>query len=312
VFVQAKDDNPMRDYRDAKAMAKTLRAALAAKGLKVSIGESLELTAKALGTADWNTLAAEIKAAGSKPAKEGPQSDGNAPMTDSANKALERLAKAALGAAKWKTLLAAIRSDVWTTPAKDALERLAKARLGATTWKTLLTSLRSDVSPAPGQEPEAAAGPSGKPQQRFSSGLEASLHRSVTFAGERNHQHITLEHLLLALIEDPDAAEVMEACAVDVATLKAALTQFVDEDLASIVSDTAEPEPTAGFHRVVQRAVIHVQSSGRAQVTGANVLVAIFSEPESRAAFYLKEQGVNRFDAVNFIAHGIRKGDAAA
>jgi len=106
---------------------------------------------------------------------------------------------------------------------------------------------------------------------------------------------------------------VLDACRVDSALLKAKLTRYVDQELLTLVAeDGGEPAPTAGFHRVVQRAVIHVQSSGRGDVTGANILVAIFSEQESHACFFLGEEGLTRFDAVNFIAHGVRKGDAAA
>jgi len=227
----------MRDFRDAKAMAKTIRAALAAKGLKISIGESLELTARALGAADWNTLAAAIRA--DKQAEKPP-----APPTP--------------------------------TPI---------------------------ASPSP---------PTGT-VQRFSSGLEQSLHRAVALAQTRSHSYTTIEHLLLALTEDADASAVLDACLVDTALLKATITRYLDDVLRVLIThEGAAPVPTAGFHRVVQRAVIHVQSSGRQQVTAANILVAIFSETESHACLFLTEQGMTRSDAVNFIAHGNRKGDAAA
>ncbi|HEV2080880.1 MAG TPA: ATP-dependent Clp protease ATP-binding subunit ClpA [Brevundimonas sp.] len=142
----------------------------------------------------------------------------------------------------------------------------------------------------------------------FSRPLEETLHRAVHYANARRHEYATLEHLLLALIDDPDAANVMGACNVDLEALKAALTLYVDNDLAALATaDGDDAKPTAGFQRVIQRAVIHVQSSGREEVTGANVLVAIFSERESHAAYFLQEQDMTRYDAVNFIAHGIAK-----
>jgi hypothetical protein len=227
----------MRDFRDAKAMAQTIRAALAAKGLKISISESLELVAKAFGAADWNLLAAAIKAARS-----------------------EKVAESA--------------------------------------------------AEAPPPDP-----PSGRPRRGvdFSASLAATLHRSVGSAEARKHSYTTLEHLLLALTDDADAAAVLGACNVDLARLKTDLARYVDDELLlPTMNEDLPTAPTAGFHRVVQRAVIHVQSSGRKVVTGANILVAIFSEPESRACALLTTQGITRIDAVNFIAHGIRKGDAAA
>jgi ATP-dependent Clp protease ATP-binding subunit ClpA len=148
----------------------------------------------------------------------------------------------------------------------------------------------------------------------FSTALEATLHRSVGLAVARKHSYTTLEHLLLALTDDPDASAVLAACKVDLARLKRTLIRYIDDELLSLVQkeEDGQQAPTAGFHRVVQRAAIHVQSSGRSQVTGANILVAMFSEAESHARFFLSEQGMTRHDAVNFIAHGISKGDAAA
>jgi ATP-dependent Clp protease ATP-binding subunit ClpA len=147
----------------------------------------------------------------------------------------------------------------------------------------------------------------------FSRPLEETLHRAVHYANERRHEYATLEHLLLALIDDPDAANVMTACNVDLGALKSALTLYVDTDLAALAtSDGEDAKPTAGFQRVIQRAVIHVQSSGREEVSGANVLVAIFSERESHAAYFLQEQDMTRYDAVNYIAHGIAKKAGAA
>ena len=142
----------------------------------------------------------------------------------------------------------------------------------------------------------------------FSRHLEETLHRAVGYANDRKHEYATLEHLLLALADDPDASGVMRACNVDTAILKKGLTSYIDTELKSLVVDEGEEaKPTAGFQRVIQRAVIHVQSSGRDEVTGANVLVAVFSERESHAAYFLQEQEMTRYDAVNFIAHGIAK-----
>uniref|UniRef100_UPI003783B159 AAA family ATPase n=1 Tax=Phenylobacterium sp. TaxID=1871053 RepID=UPI003783B159 len=147
----------------------------------------------------------------------------------------------------------------------------------------------------------------------FSRQLEESLHRAVAYANQRKHEYATLEHLLLSLVDDEDAAAVMRACDVDLGSLRTTLTNYVDNELRSLVVDDGEDaKPTAGFQRVIQRAVIHVQSSGREEVSGANVLVAIFSERESHAAYFLQEQDMTRYDAVNYIAHGIAKKAGAA
>jgi ATP-dependent Clp protease ATP-binding subunit ClpA len=147
----------------------------------------------------------------------------------------------------------------------------------------------------------------------FSRQLEESLHRAVAYANQRKHEYATLEHLLLSLVDDEDAAGVMRACDVELSSLRTTLTNYVDNELRSLVVDDGEDaKPTAGFQRVIQRAVIHVQSSGREEVTGANVLVAIFSERESHAAYFLQEQDMTRYDAVNYIAHGIAKKAGAA
>src|SRR4030081_1181977 len=142
----------------------------------------------------------------------------------------------------------------------------------------------------------------------FSRNLEQSLHRALALANERHHEYATLEHLLLALLDDQDAAAVMRACNVDLDKLRRSLTAYLESELENLVSDGNEDsKPTAGFQRVIQRAVIHVQSSGREEVTGANVLVAIFAERESHAAYFLQEQEMTRYDAVNYISHGIAK-----
>ncbi len=142
----------------------------------------------------------------------------------------------------------------------------------------------------------------------FSRSLEDGLHRALALANDRSHEYATLEHLLLALVDDQDAAAVMRACNVDVDLIRQQLTNYVDNELSSLViEDGDDAKPTAGFQRVIQRAVIHVQSSGREEVTGANVLVAMFAERESHAAYFLQEQDMTRYDAVNYISHGIAK-----
>ncbi|WP_029004580.1 ATP-dependent Clp protease ATP-binding subunit ClpA [Azorhizobium doebereinerae] len=142
----------------------------------------------------------------------------------------------------------------------------------------------------------------------FSRSLEQSLHRALALANERHHEYATLEHLLLSLVDDQDAAAVMRACNVDLDKLRRNLVEYVDTELENLVQTGGDDsKPTAGFQRVIQRAVIHVQSSGREEVTGANVLVAIFAERESHAAYFLQEQDMTRYDAVNYISHGIAK-----
>ncbi|MBC7157740.1 MAG: AAA family ATPase, partial [Rhodobacteraceae bacterium] len=143
----------------------------------------------------------------------------------------------------------------------------------------------------------------------FSTTLEQAIHGALALANTRRHELATLEHLLLALIDEPDAARVMRACSVDIDVLRQTLEEFIEDDLSTLVTDVdgSEAVPTAAFQRVIQRAAIHVQSSGRTEVTGANVLVAIFAERESNAAYFLQEQDMTRYDAVNFIAHGVAK-----
>jgi hypothetical protein len=217
----------MRDFRDAKAMARALRGALAAKGLSISHGESLELIAKLFGLKDWNTLSARIQAA-----------------------------------------------EAW--PQVEA------------------------VSPAPPPTREVG----------FSAGLQQALHRAVAAANQRRHAFATLEHLLFGLADEEQAAEVMSACGVDPAELKREVESYIDAPPQPAAREDQPASPTAGFQRVIQRAVIHGQASGRKEVTGANVLVAMFSEPESHAVYWLAERGMTRLDAVNFIVHGIRKSAA--
>jgi len=142
----------------------------------------------------------------------------------------------------------------------------------------------------------------------LSRNLEQTLHRALSLASERRHEYATLEHLLLGLADDTDAATVLRACGVDLDKLRHDLTEFLDKELSGLATDRpGDPKPTAGFQRVVQRAAIHVQSSGKEEVTGANVLVALFSERESHAVYFLQAQDMTRLDAVNFISHGIAK-----
>jgi len=203
-LVQAKDED-MRDFRNAKAMAQTLRAALAAKGLKITISQSLELIAEMFGVADWNTLAAKIH--------------GEAPVT------------------------------------------------------------REKVSPPP--------------LPAFSATLAATLHRALVFATKRKHEYATLEHLLLALIDDTDASAVMRVCNADLGALTEKLVNYLDNELKKLVIDNgADAKPTAGFQRVVfQRVGLQLR---RPMATGANVLLAILDETQSPAARLLGEQGMTR------------------
>ena len=224
----------MRDFRDAKAMARTLRAALAAKGINITISQSLELIAKAFGVADWNTLAAAIRQEAPAP--------------------------------------------------------------------------RNDASPSPPLA-ERVLGPT----PHFSRELESTLHRALADANHREHGYATLEHLLLALADDLDASAVMKACSIDLGALKKNLANYVDNGLRGLANPGGDDaRPTSAFQRVIQRAVIHIQSSGREEVTGANVLVAMFAETESPAVRLLGEQDMTRQDALNFMVHGIVKGSGDA
>ncbi|MBX7541494.1 ATP-dependent Clp protease ATP-binding subunit ClpA [Qipengyuania sphaerica] len=143
----------------------------------------------------------------------------------------------------------------------------------------------------------------------FAANLEKTLHAALTDAGERRHEYATLEHLLLALIGDEDASAVMTACGVDTGELSAVVKQYLEQEYQSLKSEEgSDPQPTAGFQRVIQRAILHVQSSGKDTVTGANVLVALFSERDSYAVYFLQQQDMSRLDAVSYISHGIGKG----
>jgi len=142
----------------------------------------------------------------------------------------------------------------------------------------------------------------------LSRNLEKTLHRALNIATDHKHEYSTLEHLLMSLTEDQDSIAVMLACGVNVERLSSELKAFLESELDELINpEMGEPKPTAGFQRVIQRAVIHVQSSGREEVTGANVLVALFSERESHAVYFLQLQDISRLDAVNYISHGIAK-----
>jgi hypothetical protein len=216
----------MRDYRDAKAMAHTLRAALTAKGLKITISQSLELIAEAFGAADWNTLAAAIRA------------EAHAP--------------------------------------------------------------RKNASPPPSPTVQS------DPALPFSAKFAGTLHQALVHANRRKHKYSTLEHLLLALLDDADASAVMKFCNADLGALKEKLVSYLDNELRQlVVEDGRDSNPTAGFQRVLKRAMLEAQELGRPWVTGANTLVAIFPETESPAARLLGEQGMSRQNATNFIARSI-------
>jgi hypothetical protein len=229
----------MRDYRDAKAMAQTARAFLAANGVNITNSQSLELIAKALGIADWNTLAA------------------------------------------------AIRSGV-AAPRTKAAKASAAVDAGIRPWAL-----------------------------RFSTELELTLQRALSYGDARKHQYTTLEHLLLALTDDANASRVMRACGVDLAALQKSLTGYIDNELRTIVVETGafpgESRPTAAFERVMQRAVSHAQRMGQQEVTGDNMMVVIFAERISPAVRRLYSQGMTAQDAANFVERGIikRSGTAA-
>ena len=147
----------------------------------------------------------------------------------------------------------------------------------------------------------------------FARELEQTLHNALGEASRRRHEYATLEHLLIALIDDEHASKVMTACGVSRDELRASVKHYLDNELGALVADTStDPTPTSGFQRVVQRAILHVQSSGRDEVTGANVLVALFSERESYAVYFLQQQDMSRLDAVTYISHGVGKGETPA
>jgi hypothetical protein len=246
-FVQAEDE-VMRDFRDAKAMAHTLRASLANRGFKITISQSLELIADAFGVADWNTLSAAIRAA--------------------------------------------------ETPRKSASPPLPP------------TPGRPDVLPRDNASPPQPATTEGVPQVQFSAELESTLRRALAYGDQRKHQYATLEHLLLALTDDADASAVMAAYYVDLGALRNHLTGYLDNELKRlVVDDGGDSKPTAAFQRVKHRAVLQAQRLNRPLVSGAEILVAIFAERLSFAAQLLNEQAMTVHDAVNFVVHGIAKGN---
>src|SRR4028118_1428610 len=145
----------------------------------------------------------------------------------------------------------------------------------------------------------------------FARELEQTLHTALAEASGRKHEYATLEHLLLALIEDTHASRGMPAGGVDLGELREAVKMYLDNELEALkVEGETDPSPTSGFQRVVQRAILHVQSSGRAEVTRANALAALFSERESYAVYFLQQQDMSRLDAVSYISHGVGKGEA--
>src|SRR6267154_6503604 len=138
--------------------------------------------------------------------------------------------------------------------------------------------------------------------------LEVSLHMAFVEARQKRHEFITVEHLLLALLDNPTAAEVLRACTANIDELRKALGDFIAAHTPTVAgTEEIDTQPTLGFQRVIQRAILHVQSSGKKEVTGANVLVAIFGEKDSHAVYFLHQKGVTRLDIVNFISHGISK-----
>ena len=141
--------------------------------------------------------------------------------------------------------------------------------------------------------------------------LEVSLHMAFMEARQKRHEFITVEHLLLALVDNPSASDVLKACAADVDDLRKLLAEFVTEHTPILAGEDVDTQPTLGFQRVIQRAILHVQSSGKKEVTGANVLVAIFGEKDSHAVYFLNQKGISRLDVVNFISHGIAKSPQA-
>jgi hypothetical protein len=223
----------MRDYRDAKAMAQSVRAFLADNSVKITNSQSLELIAKAFGIADWNTLSA------------------------------------------------AIRGQV-------IAPRTKVARASTTV--------------------DAGMGPR---WPRFSTELELTLQRAFGYGDARKHKYTTLEHLLLALIDDANASKVMRACGVDLAALQKSLTAYIDNELREIVIETGafpgESRPTAGFERVMQRAVSHAEQMGQQEVTGDNMMVVIFAERISPAVRRLYGQNMTAQDAASFVERGIIK-----
>jgi Glyoxalase superfamily protein/Clp amino terminal domain, pathogenicity island component len=192
----------------------------------------------------------------------------------------------------------------------QSLELIAEA-FGMADWNTLSAKIRAEAA-GPRDNVSPSQFPAGWSSYALSAALKSTLLRAIAYSSRRKHEFSTLEHLLLGLIDDVDALAVLTACKVDVGALKERLVTYIDNDLKTLMIDDGETRPTAAFQRVIQRAGIDVPSSGRREVTGANVLVAIFAERESPAVHFLQEQEMTRFDAINFITDGIKKGDTAA
>jgi Glyoxalase superfamily protein/Clp amino terminal domain, pathogenicity island component len=282
----------MRDFRDAKAMARSLRDALKAKAIETTHTEALELIAKAFGYANWNTLSAKIEAAEPKPSERSLSDSGAAVAT-------------ARTGDREQTDPPPITGDYIAHPARLAVKNiryehrgfLTRLPDGLTHWEKGSIKVHLHAQSAP----------------RFSAELESTLYRALAYANERKHEYTTLEHLLLALIDDANASAMMKACDVDPGRLTESLANYIDNELKELaIDDGRGTRPTAGFQRVVQRAVIQTQGLGRHTVTGAELLANIFAERESHAAYFLQEQAMTRDDGMNFIVHGIGKGGGGA
>jgi ATP-dependent Clp protease ATP-binding subunit ClpA len=220
------------------------------------------------------------------------------------------------------TLRVALAAMGFKITVSQSLELIAQA-FGVADWNTLSAAMRPEATSVP----EDASRPtptdkSAKAPGPLSSQLESTLNQAFAYAKERKHEEVTVEHLLLFLLDDADASPVMKACGVDPGALRSELTNYIDNNLKSHPTGGADgtpeaiglpsPNPTLGFQRVLQRAVFHAKTSGSFPMTGATVLTAIFSEKDSRAVQLLNEQGMTRLDAVNFITHGLTKGGDAA
>jgi ATP-dependent Lon protease len=406
----------MRDFRDAKAMAHTLRESLTTKAINISHGESLELVSKMLGVADWNTLSALLQAdRGDTESAVAPRQSGTAsypaiPMRDlvafppgtyqlfvgrektmqALTLAFERKREVVLAIQKQSGVDEPGLEDVYEIGVLAQLlevERMADGTLKVLTQARRRVAIRrfvgeggafqaevADVSEGPIPEArdliqrtakrfESYAVPRGIPLSQIwppldqtrdpgrvadiiathmmlpigdkqnllatldpvmrlqridvlmgalalaiSPTLEATRRRALDSANQRKHQYATLEHLLLALIDDTDAAAVMGACNADLGALKASLSSYLDNELTDhMIENGGDAKPTAAFQRVAQRAALHAQESGRPAVTGADTLLAIFPETRSPAAKLLGKQGVSRERAADFVAHGSGK-----
>lgn len=207
-------------------------------------------------------------------------------------------------------LRGALATKGFNITVSQSLELIAQA-FGVTDWNTLSAAIREEAAAGPRNNAPASRSPI---TATATTTATATLHRALAYARQRKHQYATLEHLLLALIDDADAFAVIKACKVDLGALTEKLANYIDIDLKTLVIDDIEPKPTAGFQRVVQRAAQYAEQRGRPHWTGAELLALIFPESRSPAAQFLGEQDMTREDAVNFITRGIVKGgeDTAA